>query len=166
MPIEIITTVQDRSGDQATTSVYVQDATTTANLNVFAPLWATAINDIILGRIMSMVASINPPVGALTNNTLLDTADVEHKGKFVFRAQNNQKVEVNIPCLNEAAVLAYDSDILDEADPEVAAFVAAMETGIAVTGGTISPCDIGESSIAQLRFARESFRNSGRRRKR
>lgn len=164
MPIEIITTIEDRSGTQATTSVHVLDASTMANLATFAPAWATALNDFIFGKILSMIAKFFPSVTGLTNNTLLDTSDVEHVGKFVFRSQTNTLVEVNIPCLDEAAVSAYSSDSLDLANTEVAAFVAAMETGIAVTGGTISPCDIGEVSIASVQFARESFRNSGKRR--
>jgi hypothetical protein len=53
---------------------------------------------------------------------------------------------------------------LNQAETNVAAFIAAMETGIAVTGGTISPCDIGESSIVDTVFAREAFKNSGARR--
>lgn len=166
MPIEIVTTIQDRSGDESTTSVNVLDASTIANLDTFAPAWATALNDIILGRIMSMAAVIRPFIGSLTNNTLLETADREHKGKFSFLAAIGTKVEINIPCLAEAVVEAYGSDELDQLNPEVAAFIAAMETGIAVTGGTISPCDIGESSIISTRFARESFNNSGKRRKR
>lgn len=164
MPIEVITTIEDRSGDRATTSVHVLDASTVANLNTFAPAWATALNSLIFGKIISMLALIFPSIGALTDNTLNPDSDVEHVGKFVFRAQNGVKVEVNIPALDEAAVDAYNSDVLDQADTEVAAFIAAMESGVSVTGGTISPCDIGESSIASIVFARESFRNSGKRR--
>jgi len=164
MPIEVVTTIEDRSGDKATTSVNVLDATTLAQLLAFAPLWATALNDIIFGKILSMVAFIKGSTIGFTANTLQPTADVEHIGKFVFQAQNGEKVECNIPALDEAAVSAYSSDTLDEANAEVAAFIAAMETGIAVTGGTISPCDIGESSINTIRFAREAFRNSGKRR--
>lgn len=165
MPIEVITTIEDRSGDKATTSVWVLDASTLANLNTFAPAWATAINNIIYGKILSIVARIIPTIVGLSNNTLLETADVEHKGKFVFRTNVTQtKVEVNIPCLDEAAVSAYGSDELDQTNPEVAAFIAAMETGIAVTGGTISPCDVGEISISEIYYAREAFANSGRRR--
>lgn len=164
MPIEIITTIEDRSGDKATTSVYVLDASTVANLNTFAPAWATALNNFIFGKILSMIALILPTITGLTNNTLLDSSDVEHKGKFVFRAQNGIKLECNIPALDEAVVSAYSSDTLDQTNTEVAAFIAAMETGITVTGGTISPCDIGESSIASVVFAREAFTNSGKRR--
>lgn len=166
MPIEVVTSIEDRSGDEATTSVWVLDASTIANLNTFAPLWATAMNDIILGVIRSVFAIIRPSITGLTSNVLEPTADIEHKGKFLFVSQIGTKVEINIPCLDEVAVNAYGSDTIDQSIAEVAAFIAAMESGVTVTGGTISPCDIGESSIASTRFARESFKNSGKRRKR
>lgn len=164
MPIEIIATIQDASGDKATTSIKVADASTMAQLVAFAPLWATALNDIIFGKIASVVANILGSTFGIINNGGSLTSDVEHIGKFVFRTASNTRVIVNIPSLDENAVQAYASDTLDQAEPEVAAFIAAMETGIAVTGGTISPCDIGEVSINSLVFAREAFRNSGKRR--
>lgn len=164
MPIEIVTEIADRSGTKGTTSVKVADASTMAQLIAFAPLWATALNDIILGKIVSMVASILGSTIGITDNTGALTSDVEHLGKFQFRTLSNVRVGVNVPALDEAAVSAYDSDVLDQTNAEVAAFIAAMETGIAVTGGTISPCDIGEVSILEVVFAREAFLNSGRRR--
>jgi len=164
MPIEVVTTIEDRSGDKATTSVHVLDASTIANLATFAPAWATALNLVIFGKIISMAAILRPSMGSLSNNTATSESDVEHVGKFVFRAQNGVRVECNIPALDEDAVAAYGSDELDQSDTNIAAFIAAMETGISVTGGTISPCDNGESSIALTVFAREAFKNSGKRR--
>lgn len=163
MAIEVIATIEDASGDKATTSIRVQQAATLAQLLAFAPLWATALNDIIFGKIVSVFAHVLASTIGIINNGGSLTSDVEHVGKFVFRTVSNTRVTVNIPSLDENAVQAYASDTLDQAEPEVAAFIAAMETGIAVTGGTISPCDIGEVSINALVFAREAFRNSGAR---
>ena len=53
---------------------------------------------------------------------------------------------------------------MNQADPEVAAFISMMEDGIVTAGGTIQPCDVGESDITNLIYAREKFRASGRRR--
>jgi len=164
MPIEVIATVADRSGTTGTTSVHVQNATTLAQLTAFAPLWATALNDMIFGKITSVFASIlGSTIGIINNGGALNS-DVEHIGKFSFRTVSNIKVNFTIPALDEDLVTAYDSDTLDQSIPEIAALIAAMETGIAVTGGTISPCDIGEQSIIETVFAREAFKNSGKRR--
>jgi hypothetical protein len=70
---------------------------------------------------------------------------------------------VNVPGIAESNVLA-GSDDLDIIDLTVAAFITAMETGIAVTGGTISPCDVNEDTIIDTVYAREQFRASGKRR--
>ena len=163
MPQDIILTIEDKSGDQATASVRVNEALI-ADIVTFTAAWATAVNNVIFGVIRSAIAHIVVQTNLLTGNTMVDTADVEHVGKFVFEAINGQRVLINIPTLNEAAVLAHASDNLDQAEPEVAAFIAAMVSGIAVTGGTIQPCDIGESSINEVIFAREAFKNSGARR--
>jgi len=164
MPIEIITTIQDRSGDQATTSVKVLDSSTKAQLIAFAPLWATALNDLIFGKIVSMAAWILGSTIGITNNGGALNSDVEHIGKFQFRTVSNVRVSVNIPALDEDVVSAYDSDELDQSSTEVAAFIGAMETGITTAGGNISPCDIGEVSIIDVVLAREAFKNSGKRR--
>lgn len=169
MPIEIVTTVRDRSGDDATTSVQVQTGTTLAQLAAFAPLWATALNDIIYGKIMSVFAVVAASVVSIINNGGALTSDVEHIGKFSFRTLGGtNKVLVNIPALDENVASATDSDILNQADTEIAAFIAAMESGLTVNDGVgnvlIQPCDIGERQIAEIDFAREAFRNSGARR--
>jgi hypothetical protein len=164
MPIEIITTVEDRSGTKATTSVKVLDASTIAQLLAFAPLWATALNNLIFGKIISMVADVLGSTIGITGNAGTINSDVEHIGKFQFRTVSGTRVNVNIPALDEAAVSAYSSDTLDQANTEVAAFIAAMETGIVTAGGNIAPCDIGELSIIDTVLAHEAFKNSGARR--
>jgi hypothetical protein len=164
MAIEIVYTVEDASGDQATTQIRVAGEPTVAGLNGFGAGYATALNNIIAGIIRSAVAFLKPAFSSLTGNLIGADSDVEHIGKFEFVALNGQRVKVNVPCLAEVTIGATTSDSLDQAQVNVAAFLAAMETGIGVTGGTISPCDIGESSISDTVFAREAFKNSGARR--
>jgi hypothetical protein len=164
MAVEIIATVVDRSGDTATTSVKV-NAGTIAALTTFAATWATALNDLISGAIRSVVAYvILEGVGLLTDNAMQDASDVEHVAKFRFRTLTGTHVSLNIPAVDEDVIAAYSSDELDQADPQTAALIAAMISGISVTGGTIQPCDIGESSVLSVEFAREAFKNSGNRR--
>jgi hypothetical protein len=163
MPIELIATVEDKSGDKGTTSIFVPTSTTLTQLNAFSPLWATALNDMIYGVIRSIQALYSASVAAITDNAGSLTADVEHVGKFQFRTVSGDFVNISVPCLDEGTIGGFSSDELDQTEAEVAAFIAAMESGIAVTGGTISPCDIGEQSISTVIFAREAFRNSGAR---
>lgn len=166
MAIEVVTEITDGDGDKSSTSIWVQTGTTLVQLLAFAPLWATALNDMISGKIRAMFAVVPASTVTITDNSGALTSDVEHVAKFQFRVLSNPqvRVNVNIPALDETAMDVSTTDLIDQADTEVAAFIAAMESGIAVTGGTISPCDIGEGQITEVIFAREGFNNSGARR--
>lgn len=163
MPNKLVAEIQDRSGDKGSTSLWLPDAATIANVTTFAVAWATALNDIITGKILGIWLYNLLSVAPLTDNTLQPAADVEHAAKFKFRTVNNKPVMVILPAVDEDVIAAYSSDELDQSDTQTAAFIAAMTSGIAVTGGTIAPCDVGEGSIAAVVFARESFKNSGKR---
>lgn len=164
MAVEIIYTIEDASGDQATTQVRVGGTPTNAQLNGFGSGWATAINALIAGKIIGAVAKLLANISGLTANILSGNADVEHVGKFEFLTDAGNRVKINIPALSEIALGATASDSLDQSNANVAAFITAMETGVAVTGGVIAPCDVGEDDIVEVVFAREAFRNSGARR--
>ena len=163
MATKIIATVADASGDESTTEINVPAGTAIAALTTFAVSWLTAMNLIIYGKILSAVAYLNPALITLTGNTLSATAMVERQGHFIFLSASGQRVEVNLPTLAEGIVAATTTDELDQSDTQTAAFIAAMEIGIAVTGGTISPCDIAESSLQSTLIARETHKNTGKR---
>jgi hypothetical protein len=163
MAHKLIAEIQDRSGDKGSTSLWLPSGASIANITTFCVAWATALNNIITGKILGIwLFNLVSPT-PLTDNTLQSIADVEHVAKFKFRTILGRDVLINLPAVDEDVVAAYSSDELDQADPQTAAFIAAMLSGIAVTGGTIAPCDIGEGSLANVIFARESFRNSGKR---
>lgn len=164
MPIEIVYTIEDASGDQSTTSVRVGDSTSATLLAGFATGFATALNNIIGGIIRGAAAFLRQDISGLTDNNLGGNSDVEQIGKFEFLTETGTRVKVNVPCLDEVGVGATTSDAINQADANVAAFIAAMEDGVNVTGALIEPCDIGEGDITEVIFAREAFRNSGARR--
>ena len=165
MPLQIVYEVEDASGDKASTEIKVGGNQVLTNVTDFAATYATAMNNIIRGIIRSAIAYLFPDISGLIGNVATTTSDVEHIGKFEFIAINGIRVKVNIPAIDEQLVEATSSDSINQSEVNVAAFLAAMETGIAVSGGvTIAPCDIGESSISDTVFAREAFRNSGARR--
>jgi hypothetical protein len=68
-----------------------------------------------------------------------------------------------VPGILESLVIPNSKE-LDLAEPAVAAIITAMQNGIAVTGGTITPSDIQEEDIVGFESALERFRASGRRR--
>jgi hypothetical protein len=164
MPVEIVYEIEDADGDTGSTSVRVGGEPTIAGLNGFGAGWATALNNVIGGVIRSAVAYLLTDISGLVGNLIGANSDVEHIGKFEFLTAGGNRVKVNIPCLDEVTLGATTSDDLNQAAPSVAAFLAAMENGISVSGALIQPCDVGESSIVDTVFAREAFRNSGKRR--
>lgn len=164
MSVEYVFEIEDASGDRSTTQVRVASVASVTQLNAFGAGWATALNNLIAGKIISAFAYQLCNISSIVSNILSGNADVEHVGKFEFLTSFGTRVKVNIPALSEVAIGATTSDSLDQAQADVAAFIAAMTSGISVTGATIQPCDVGEKDISDVIFARESFRNSGARR--
>jgi len=157
---QIVYTVADENGELGTTSVNIPTGFSLAQYGEFGSAMATLLDKILDGRVESADICFFVDISALTNNVAIATSDREAVGAFQFRTAQNTKVYVNVPTLYELKVGA-GSDDLNQADADVAAFITAMETGIAVAGGTISPCDVGELSVDQIVYARESFRASG-----
>lgn len=165
MALKIVYEVEDRSADKSTTEVKVAGNQVISNLNIFASGYATALNKIIGGIIRSATAYLNPDISSLVGNVASPFSDVENYAKFQFIALNGIRVELGIPAMDENLLGATTTDSIDQSQPDVAAFLAAMEDGLTVSGGdTIRPCDIGESPLENTVFAREAFRNSGKRR--
>lgn len=163
MPIEIVYDIEDASGDHATTSVKVGDSTSATLLAGFATGFATALNNLIGGIIRSAAAFLRVDPSSLTGNIVGVNSDVEHIGKFEFLTETGFRCKVNIPSLAEVTIGTTTSDVMNQAETNVAAFIAAMEDGVSVTGALIQPCDVGEGDITDVVFAREAFKNSGAR---
>lgn len=163
-PTEITYEIEgEKLGETSTTSVKLENTVTISEATTFAAAYATAINNMIGGVIRSAIATFRANITGLTGNAALDSSDVEEVAAFQFRTLEGRTVDFNLPCLNEASVESSSHE-LDQTDADVAAIITMFEDGIAVTGGTIQPCDIGEDGIVSTLFARERFRNSGGRR--
>lgn len=164
MPTEIIYTLEDADGDEATTSArFTEDAADTATLEELALAYGGALTNIVIGSIKAAIAVLKPVISGLTSNILQAGSAVERQGKFEFVTADGHRVKFNLPCLLESTGQGAGSDSLNLADPEVAALISAFEDGIDVGAVTIQPCDIGENPIVGTLFARESHKNSGAR---
>lgn len=161
-PIQIITTVEDRKGKQASTGVNVADTTTRTQLDSFALGWVTLIDNLVSGIIRSVFAVIGVDISAITNNTPSASSDVEEVGAFEFVTAEGNRVKFNIPAINENLV-TNETGELDQTQTAIANLITLFEDGFTTTGGNMSPCDIGEDDIVGVIYARERFRNSGAR---
>jgi len=160
---EIIYSIEDDSGDISTTAVKIPVGNTLAQYSEFGAAFGTLLDALVDGKTIAADLAVSVDVGALANNLPVGTSDVEEVGAFQFTTTENRLVNLNVPGLVENMVLA-GSDDLDVLHASIGAIITAMETGIAVTGGTIAPCGKGEDSVSSLKSARERFRASGSRR--
>lgn len=163
IPFQVVYTTEDASGDKATTSIDVPISFSLAQYGEFASDMAALIDAFIGGVIVSAGLTVNIDLSGLTSNATLSTADVEEVGAFLFTTGEGRPVDVNVPCIIET-LEAAGSDNLDQADADIAAFISAIEDGIATAGGTIAPCDRGEGDLTTTVYARSELRNSGKRR--
>lgn len=154
-------TVKDNDGDPGNTELHVQSGDTIAQYQTFAVAYAAAMDDIVLGAIQPIATmSIPVDISALTGNTLDATSDVEQIAAFQFADANGEPVDVNIPGLIIADVLA-GSDSLNLADTQIAAFITLMEDG----DGTVEPCSVSEADIVATFYGRQETRPSGKKRR-
>lgn len=162
MPIapKITFNLADNDADDANTSVHVPSGFTLAQYATYANDLANVIDDIVIGQVKPRANMTIPvDISALTGNTLDPTSDVEQIAAFQFLSADGEPVDVNIPGLLGADVVA-GTDGLNTADTQIATFITLMEDG----DGTIAPCAVNESDITTTLYARWETRASGRRR--
>jgi hypothetical protein len=162
----IVISFQDAKGETSTTMVNVPTGLTLANLTIFAQEMVKLIDAQINGIItrVGLAVTIALPTGI--NISPNSASDVEEGGYFSFRTAGGYFTSLRIPTFLESLISAGSADI-DTSDPDVAAFVAAMITGIDLTtatptagSGTVTPTDSRGDDITALTDAKEQFTNS------
>lgn len=87
-------------------------------------------------------------------------SDIAEKALFIFNTVvAGFRTKLRLPAFDETFVTP-GSDVIDTADPSVAAFTAAMTNGIVTTGGTIGPVNGREFDVDALIEAREVKRRT------
>lgn len=162
MPVEIVFSIYDKRGKSSTTSVKLVSGSQLGNTEGFAVAWADALDNLIGGVIRGATAILGVDISALTGNVAAAGSDVEEIASFQFETAGGIPVEVNIPGILETLV-TNETGELNLAATAVADFVALMEDGITVSATLVEPVDVGNDDITRLIYARERFRNSGKR---
>lgn len=153
--------VTDNDGDPANTEIYVPSGFTIAQYGTFANAYANAMDDIALGKVDPKgTMTIPVDITGLTGNTLDPASDVEQIAAFQFLSVSGEPIDINVPGLLLADVVA-GTDGLNTADTEIAALITLIETG----DGTVAPCAVNEDDITSLLYARKETRASGRSRR-
>lgn len=151
----------DNKGKTSFTKVRVPNGFGLSDYVEFAQAMAQLIANISTARLTRAGVVFGLDLSGATIKALASgLSDIAQKAILGFSAVvAGFRTKLFLPAISEAKV-NVGSDTLNQADPAVAAFITAMESGIAVTGGTIAPTDIRENDIASLDYARELFRKT------
>lgn len=150
---------QDEKGKTSFTKIRVPTTLSIGQVTQFAVAIAQLISNISQCQITNVSTTFAIDLSSLTLKAgATALADIAQKGYFAFSSTITGFFKrLRIPTFDETKVNA-GSDTIDTVDADVAAFVAAMEDGIAVTGGTIQPCTERMQELSALSEAREVFR--------
>jgi hypothetical protein len=91
----------------------------------------------------------------------VSTANVAEKALFMVRSVVSGLFgKFFVPTYNDSLSVTGSDDI-DQADPNVAAYLAILEDGVTTAGGVINPVDLRENDLSAVTEAREIFRRFG-----
>ncbi|MCZ7545743.1 MAG: hypothetical protein M5R40_20485 [Anaerolineae bacterium] len=130
---------------------------------LFAEQLALLIDPLVVGALtrIGVTRDVDLPGGLAASASA--NADVEEGARFQFRTENGFFSGLRLPTFDESKIAAGTRGV-DLADGDVAAFVAAMEDGLDLSGvggtGTVQPCDARDEDLLALEFAREQFLSS------
>jgi len=162
-PDKAVFSYRDQANKTATSEAFFTTGLTLAQITEGLGEGLAPLIDAITGALITAInVLLSVDISGLTGNTVGALSDVEEVGEFIGTTAANRKVIINIPGIINTLSTAGTDD-LDQTDTDVAALISALEDGLAVTGGTIIPCDIGGSDVVSVITARERTRNSGAR---
>lgn len=156
-------TFVDDSGEEATSTVSVPTGFSIAQYVEFARAMADLVDNIVSGLVSRAELTVEVDISSITSNVAGTGADVQEISSFQFATAVGRPVNVNVPGTIEENYVIPNSDEIDQSNANIAAFITAMETGIAVTAGTIAPCDNDSEDIVSTVYAREAARPVGSR---
>jgi len=161
-PDKAVFSYLDQAGKRATSTMYFTTGLTLAQITEGLSAMALLIDGVVGALITGINALIPVDISGLTSNTTGVTSDVEEVGEFIGVTAAGRKTLFNVPGIKDNLSVA-GSDDLDLTDTDIAAFITALEDGIATGGGTIIPTDVGGDDLTEITTARERVRNSGSR---
>lgn len=157
LAVSVIFTVVDNANKESTTTIHVPTGFSVVQYGEFAAAMAQLIADLSDGQITSVSISIPLSLAGATIRAVASAAaDVAEKAKFAaMSVVNGLRAFFNIPTYDESKNLP-SSDSVDLADPDVAAFVALIETGAGAF-----PCDLRGNSLSEVLWGDEKFVSFG-----
>jgi len=150
---------QDQKGKTSFTKVRVPNGFSIAQYSEFTVAMGQLLANLSSARVTRASFCVGLDLSGSTIKAVASgISDIAQKAILGFStAVTGFRTKLKLPAFSETKIIT-GSDAVDEADLDIAAFVTAMENGIVVTGGTVSPTDIRENDIVSTDYAREFFR--------
>jgi hypothetical protein len=154
--IDVTFTIRDGKNKTSKTVVHVPTGFSIAQYGEFAVAMGQVIANLLDGEIMDISVSIPINLSGATIRAVAQvTADIAKKVIFgLGSAVAGLFSRQSIPTYDEENHTLAGSDQLDFADPDVAAYIALLETG----SGT-APVDARNNDITDVTYGREVFRS-------
>lgn len=152
---------QDQKGKKSFTNIRIPNGFTIAQYTEFAQAATQLLSNISVATITGASISVGLDLsGSTIKAVAAAVADVAHKGFFQFGSvAAGFFSRLRLPAFDET-LIPVGTDAIDQADPDVAAFIASMTNGIAITSGTLQPTTDREDDLNSVQFARELFRKT------
>lgn len=155
-------TILDSKGKSSVTKVRVPTGFSIPQYGEFAVAMAQLISAISQGSITDVSIGLPLNLSAATiRSVAISTANVAEKALFMVRSVVSGLFgKFFLPTYNDSLSVTGSDDI-DQADPDVAAYMAILEDGVNTAGGVINPVDLRENDLSSVTEAREIFRRFG-----
>jgi hypothetical protein len=155
MAWEVIYTIYDAKARKSTHSVWLPGATTLANAQAFADAYSELLDAVIDGKIARVGIVFEAELGDVKADAVAG-CDVENGALFIYDA-GAYTFRHRVPTITPTLIVPTSRDV-DTSDPDVAALIAALITGL----DGVAPCEHRETDIDALKSARELFQRSRR----
>lgn len=159
LAVTIVFTIEDDSNDSSSTRIRVPTGFSISQYQEFALGAATLMASLCAGHISSANVCVELDISGITGNVV--AAGLRYlKGLFNISSDTQGFGRaLQVPTF-DSNMFIDDSDAIDLADADVAAFIDALEVGLAVTGGTIQPQTDRGHDFESVDSGYKSFRRS------
>jgi hypothetical protein len=155
LAVSVNFTITDAKGTSSTTFVHIPTGFSIAQYVEFAEAMGQVIADLSEGVLTRITISLPLTLsGATIRSVASNFADIAKKALLTAgSAIGGLFARFNLPTYDETHTID-NTDQLDQADADVAAYIAIIETG----GGGAAPCDKRSNNLTTVLTARETFR--------
>lgn len=149
----------DDKNKTSTTKLHIPTGLTIAQITTFASTSGQVLADFSNCRVTRVSPCIGIDLSELSLPSAGATSDWWEKAIFTMRTAFNTVAKVLVPTFRDTMIVD-GSDSVDVTDPDVAAFITALEDGIVTTGGTIAPVDLRDNDVSEVTASKELFSKS------